>query len=131
MVVFAVAFVDGVVVLTMSEAGLLSGMFLVLVMAVVALTLSWALYVFPCIARFEMRLRTIMKNCGIIAFANLLWTILLLFLFAVVVFAAMLVPGLIPVLPAGYMFFANRILERIFRKYMTSEDLEAQKEASG
>ncbi len=128
--ILVIALVDVIVVLTMGEAELLSGMFLVFAVAVFILVGAWALYVFPCIARFEMKLQVIMKYCAIIAFANLLWTILLLALFAGAVFAVMLMPGLILVLPAGYMFCANRILEHIFRKYMTLEDLKAQKDAA-
>ena len=126
LVVIAIAFVDGIAVLSTEEANQFHGMFLVFVAAILVCTLVWALYLFPCIARFEMRLQTIMKNCGIIAIANLPWTLLLLLIFGIAVFIPLLAPGLCFFTPTAYMFFANRILERVFRKYMTPEDQETQ-----
>lgn len=87
-----------------------------------------ALYIFAYIARFENKLKVLLKNSFIIMMANLPWSFLLLLLFAACVLLFLLAPAIGLFLPAVYMVFASRILERVFRKYMLPEDLQAQKE---
>lgn len=86
----------------------------------------WGLYLFPYLARFENRVREIMKNCMLIMLGNILWSILLLLLFVVAIVAFLLSPVLGIFVPAIYMLFANRILEHVFKKYMRPEDLQEQ-----
>lgn len=83
----------------------------------------WALYLFPYISRFEGSNKTAMTNCALIAVANILRSILLLVVFAIAAFAFPCFPVLNLLIPAVYMFVANKILESIFRKYMSPEDL--------
>ena len=125
-VIFAI--VDYGIVGGMSGEAMFHGILLVSIAVILVITLAWALYLFPCIARFDMELGTIMKNCAIIAFANLQWTLLLILIFGVAVGIPMLAPGFSLFTPTAYMFLANRILERVFRKYMTPEDRKAQEE---
>ena len=98
------------------------------IFAVLLLMTMWVTYLFPYLARFENRTKAIMKNSAIIMVANLPWSILLLVLFVITVAVFLLLPGLGMFAPAIYVPFANMILERVFRKYMTPEDLEAEKE---
>lgn len=70
----------------------------------------------------------LMKNCAIIALVNFKWSLLLLILFVVTVVGFIFVPVLSMFLPVIYMVIANRILERVFRKYMSDEDIEAEEE---
>ena len=60
--------------------------------------------------------------------ANLPWSLLLLVLLAASAFGLWMLPWLMILLPAVYILVANFILERIFRKYMSAEDLEAEQE---
>lgn len=85
----------------------------------------WALYLFPYIARFESDNKTVMKNCALIAVANIPWSILLLVAFAITVLIFLCLPMLNLLFPALYMFCANKILEKVFRKYMPAEELAA------
>lgn len=83
----------------------------------------WALYLFPYISRFESSNKTAMTNCALIAVANILRSILLLVVFAITALVFLCLPVLNLLIPAVYMFCANKILESIFRKYMSPEDL--------
>lgn len=99
-----------------------------IIFAILLLMTMWVTYLFPYLARFENKTKAILKNSGIIMIANLPWSILLLVLFVVSVGVFVLLPGIGMFIPTIYIVFANMILERVFRKYMTPEDLEAEKE---
>ena len=86
----------------------------------------WTLYLFPYISRFESPNKTVMKNCALMAVANIPQSILLLVVFAITVLIFICLPLLNLLFPAFYMFCANRILEKVFRKYMSPEELAAQ-----
>lgn len=93
------------------------------------ITVIWALYLFPYLSRFEDPNKRAMKNAALIALANAPQSILLLVIFAICAVGFVFTPLLNLFIPALYIVCANRILEKIFRKYMTPEDLEAQLQA--
>ena len=96
--------------------------------AKIVLVTMWVTYVFPYMARFENHTKAVLKNSAIIMIANLPWSILLLVLFVISAGLFLLIPMFGMFAPALYVAFANLILERIFRKYMSEEDLESEKE---
>lgn len=55
---------------------------------------------------------------------NKSWSLLLLVIFVAAAALFLLVPPAAIFVPAFYMWVDNKILERIFRKYMRKEDLE-------
>lgn len=93
---------------------------------ILALAVIWVLYAFPYLARFENTTKAAIKTSLVLSLANLHWSILLLVLFVGSVILFFCVPFINLFAPAVYMFFANRILERVFRKYTRPEDLEDQ-----
>lgn len=94
---------------------------------IVLLTL-WGLYIFPYIARFENTIKETLRNSLYIAVCNIHWTILLAVLFiAAFVLIYMFSPVLV-VMPSLYHLFKNLIIEHVFKKYMSPEDIEAEKE---
>ena len=88
----------------------------------------WAIYLFPYIARFENQTKMILKNAALIALGNLWKTLLLFVLLLAAAFAVYIFPPAVFIIPCVYMLLANFILEKIFQKYMSPEDLEAEKE---
>lgn len=88
----------------------------------------WVVYLFPYIARFRNTTKAVIKNCALIAIANFPRTILLFLLFTVTVIVFFFVPLGMIFAPGIYMWVANRILEQVFCKYMTPEDLKAEEE---
>ena len=95
-------------------------------LVILLLLLMWCLCVFPYLARFDNDLKVLVKNSAIVTAANLFWAFLLLVIFAAAVALFFTVPVISLTVPAAYMYLANQILERVFRKYMLPEDLAAQ-----
>lgn len=97
-----------------------------LLVAAMAVVIIWALYLFAYLSRFENTNRIILKNCALIAVANLPYSLLLLVLFFLIGVGFVSFPILNLLFPAIYMFCANKILEKVFRKYMPQEESAAQ-----
>lgn len=87
---------------------------------------AWGLYLFPYIARFQNSIKDIFMNSGMMFVQNFLWSVVLFVIFALTIIIFLAEPMLILILPVGYMMLQNFILERIFRKYMSEEDLAAE-----
>lgn len=94
----------------------------------ICLVVIWMLQVFPHIARFENKLKAIMKNCALMGIRHILRSLLLLLLFAVAIVLLFMWPILIFVLPTLYMVIASFVLESMYEKYMSEEDLESEEE---
>ena len=89
----------------------------------------WAIYIFAYSARFEMDMKNTMKNAAMIAVANLPWSLLvLLILIAAICIVLRISPFWLTALPAVLGCLYDLILEKVFRKYMSEEDLRRQKE---
>ena len=99
---------------------------LLMIMIVIALITIWGIYVFPYLARFENTTKVIIKNSIAVMVMNKSWSLLLLVIFVAAAALFLLVPPAAIFVPAFYMWVDNKILERIFRKYMRKEDLEKQ-----
>lgn len=112
--------------LTFSKGNSKTDVILFVVMLVIVT--AWGTYAFPYIARFENSLRVTLKNAFLMAFSNLPWSILLVVLLFITLLISFLYFPLLFVVVPGYMCCANLILERIFKKYISPEDL-AKEEA--
>lgn len=119
---------DCYIMLQYAKAGEPIGSLYVVFAIFLVLLFVWQGYLFPYIARFEIGTKQAFKNSALIAVANLPWSLLLLVLIAAVCFIAWLLPLAAMILPGVYMLIANLILERVFRKYMTEEDIAAEEE---
>ncbi len=92
------------------------------------LVILWNIYIFAYSARFENTKKAIMANAAVIAVANLGWTLLILLLLLVAAVIVFLIPILVFLVPAVLFLMYDVILERIFQRYMTPEDLAREKE---
>jgi len=128
LVFYIVSGVDLYILSQMGKGMKLSGVLSAMITALMVMITVWMLYLFPYIARFINTTKQAMKNSAIIAIANLFWSILLLVVFVLSFVVAYIIPVLSLFIPAIYMVAANRILERIFRKYMSKEDLREEEE---
>lgn len=104
--------------------GALFYVFLVMLLLLVA----WGIYLFPYIARFANNTKNILKNAIIIAIANLGWTVLLLVLTAAYALLLYVMPVAIVVFTGVFVLIESFVLEKIFRKYMSEEDIAAEEE---
>lgn len=93
-----------------------------------ALMIVWFYYTVAYQARFENTVRNSLKNAGIIAFLNLPWSLLIFAVFVFTVLVLIIIPIFIFFIPAVQFLVNDVILERIFRKYMSPEDLERELE---
>ena len=92
------------------------------------LILMWAVYLFPLVARFHSTTKAVMKNCLLIALWNLPLTLLLVGLFVACIAVVVFVPLSFTYMPVTYMLLSGVILEKIFQKYMSPEDLAKEQE---
>ena len=84
------------------------------------------LWAFSYLARFEIKTKALLKNLLILILANFPRVVLVLLIFAGACLAALKIPFVGLAMPAIYIYFANRIMEKVFRKYMSKEDLEKE-----
>ena len=124
--IVVVAVFDIYILSAMRESLLGADVLLAILIVVLVLSLTWSLYLFPYLARFDNSKKALMKNSFFILLANMPWSILLFVIFMIGVVVSLATPILNLFLPAVYMFFTNPILERIFKKYMTPEERERQ-----
>ncbi len=92
------------------------------------LIILWALYTFSYSARFELDMKGTMKNSALLAIVNLPWSVLMLVVLAVAALVIYFLPIAIVLLPAIVFLIYERILEKLFRKIMSPEDLEKEME---
>lgn len=111
----------------MEEGSVMGGLYYIFLFMLVFLIL-WGIYLFAYTARFENTTKIILKNCALIAIVHLPKTALLLVFLVVAVLIGVFLPFLIPFIPALLTWCMNVVLESVFRKYMTEEDLEREKE---
>lgn len=95
---------------------------------ILALVTMWGLFIFPYQARFEDEAKAVLKNTAIIMAANYQWSLVILFVYGAAIMGIIFFPILGLLVPAVYMWIANRILEHIFKKYMDMEDVTKEKE---
>ncbi len=86
----------------------------------------WFIYVLATISRFQNNLKAIMKNSAFFVIRHLLRSILLIIIFAASAVVSMFVPVAIVIAPTVGMFLMTVVLESIFKKYMSEEDLETE-----
>jgi uncharacterized membrane protein YesL len=94
----------------------------------IAFAVTWLCYLLPYVARFENTGKETLKNTLILEFCYPQWSILLLVLLAVSVFLIWLIPVLLVVMPTVVALVSDLILQRIFRRHMSEEDLKQEME---
>lgn len=110
------------------QAGVSWGMLYIVFLVMEALVAMWVIYTYAYIARFEQTLKLTLKNAALLALANLPKTALIFIVTLAAAIALMYVPVLIVILPALAAIFYEFILEKVFRKVMTPEDLAKEQE---
>ena len=93
-----------------------------------AVVLLWFMYVFAYIARFEDTIKTTLKNAAIMAFTNPGYSLIVLVLVVAALLGCWILPMFSWFVPAIAMVFINLALEKVFRKYMTEDELAEEQE---
>ncbi|MBO5460283.1 MAG: YesL family protein [Ruminococcus sp.] len=110
------------------KAGEILEAYYLLLFILTAFVTIWGSYVYPYIARFIDNTKQVMGNALKLAVGNIFWSILIFICFVLTVLVIYIVPIAIIIMPAVYMLAVNKIVERIFRKIMPKEELEAELE---
>ncbi len=92
------------------------------------IVLPWFVFLFSYIARFENKLKAVLKNCLLISIRHIGVSFLLLVLLIVSGIIFWLYLPTIFILPALYMLLATFLIEPVYRRYMSDEDLQAENE---
>ncbi len=97
--------------------------------------LVWAVYLLTYVARFVCSTKKAFKNTFLIMVLNWLWSVLIWVLLVATVAGLLFILAYIPILififPTAMMLLFNLVLEHIFKKYMSPEDLEKEAELNG
>lgn len=126
MVIFAFLITDSRITYLYAQQGSKLGMLYYFFLMLIVLQTVWGIYIFTYSARFENGFKDTMKNAGIIAILNLPWSILALALLVVGVLVIFISPVAVVFIPTVVMYLYDMFLEKIYRKYMTKEDLEKE-----
>ena len=100
---------------------------LIFAVVIIIVTTIWVIYIFPYIARIEDPIKMVLSNSIKISILNLGWTVLLLIILVSSIAIFVLFKPMRVFMPAIYIWLANKIQERVFRKYITEEELESEK----
>ena len=126
--IFVIFYFDINICVEYMKTGEKIGMMAFFFYGLLAVVLIWFMYVFAYMARFEDNIKTTLKNAAIMAFTNLGYSLLVLVLLAGVLFVFRYVPFFSWFVPAIAMVFINLVLEKVFRKYMSEEELAEEQE---
>lgn len=101
--------------------------FLQMLFGVIMLCLTiWVTYALAYVARFTLPLRGVIKNAGLMSIRHLPSSLLILLTFLCAAAALYMLPFLLIIIPAAAALLDSLILERVFLRYMTDEDREAE-----
>lgn len=126
--IFVVFYFDIYICVEYLKAGEKIGVMAYFFYGLLAVVLIWFMYVFAYIARFEDNMKTTLKNGAIMAFTNPGYSLIVLVLVAGTLLICQILPMFSWFVPAIAMVFINLALEKVFRKYMTQEELAEEQE---
>ena len=110
------------------KSGSSMGMFFYFFLIVMVFVIGWTCYVIPYVARFENTVKATVKNALYLEFRHLPWTLLLVVILAAGAFFGWISPVLMFFVPSFIAIMFDLVLERIFRRYMSEEDLKREME---
>ena len=119
---------DWFIMFQFMKAGAAWGKAFVIFVVMLVFEIAIWLYVYPNIARFENTNKAIVKNAALMSFAHLPKTILMLVILLIIAFLVYLIPFLLIFAPAAFIAIQNGIMEKIFLRYMSEEDIAKEEE---
>lgn len=127
-VVAAIFAVDGRILYIFAEAGNGIGNTYVIFIILFAVEMVFALWVLIYISRIQDKTKTILKNCMALFFYHFPTTILMVFLLGLGAFAIWFLPLLMFIVPSGLAYLLSYKIEKIFKIYMSEEDIALEEE---
>lgn len=128
LVIFVLFYFDINICLEYLKVGEKIGVMAYFFYGLLAVVLVWFMYVFAYIARFEDTIKTTLKNAAIMAFTNPGHSLIVLLFVAGALIGCRIFIMFSWFIPAIAMVFINLAVEKVFRKYMTEEELAEEQE---
>lgn len=128
LVVMVILVIDMLVTREVLKTGSSMGMFFYFFIVVLVFATIWGVYLFAYVARFQNTVKATLKNAILLELRHLPWSLLIAVIIAAAYLIIWFVPMFLLILPAVVFLLFDLILERIFRMYMTPEDLEKELE---
>lgn len=128
LVVMLVLFGDCLITRELLKTESSLGMFYYVFLVMIVMGTGWGCYLFPYAARFENTVKMTLKNTVLLEIRHLPWSFLMIILILVSAMAIYLIPLVFFFWPALLTLVLDYILERLFRRYMSKEDLERELE---
>lgn len=119
---------DGYIMYQFAKDGQKIGSLYIVFVIFIVFEIAWIIYIFPYMARFANTTKQVLKNTAYIAIANLPRTIVMVVVLAAVCLAVYMFPVILMIVPSIFMLFVNLLMEKVFRKYMSAEDIAAEEE---
>lgn len=108
---------------SMLLAGETIGNMWIIFVVISAVTTLWGIYLFTYMARFSNTFKQTFKNAGALMIVHLGTSLIILVITAFFAFFSYSLPVLGLFVPAFYMVSIHPLLEKVYRKYMSEEDL--------
>lgn len=128
LVVMLVQFGDCLITGELLKTGSRLGLFYYFFLVLTVMGTGWGCYLFPYVARFENTIKMTLKNTVLLEIRHLPWSFLMMVLVLVSVVVIYIMPLVLFFWPALLTLIFDYILERLFRQYMSKEDLERELE---
>lgn len=119
---------DAYITYQVLKTGSMKGTFFYFFLVMIAVAIMWSAFLFPYIARFENTVKQTLKNAFLLMVRHLPWSLLLLVILIASALSIYIIPVLLVVIPAVASIVFDFILERLFRRYMSPEDLAREEE---
>lgn len=104
------------------------GKIYMVLLVVAAFLIMWTVYIFAYLARFKNTTKLILKNAAFFMVSNIAEAVLMFMILVLCGFLIVKWAWVAIAMPALYMLIADFFIERVFRKYMTPEDLADEDE---
>jgi uncharacterized membrane protein YesL len=128
LVLFVVFYYDISLCTEYLKAGERMGTMAYFFVVLAAVALVWFMYVFAYMARFEDNIKATLKNGAIMMFASPLSSLLVMVILGAALYVCWWLMLFTWFVPALAMVLINLVLEKVFRKYMTPEELAEEQE---
>ena len=128
LVIFVIFYFDINICLEYLKAGAKLGIMVYFFYGLLAVVLIWFMYAFAYMARFEDTIKTTLRNAAIMALTNPGYSLIVLVLLAGSLYVCRILIMFSWFVPAIAMVFINPALERVFRKYMTEDELKEEQQ---
>jgi len=127
-VIAAIFAVDGGILYAYADAGKSFGNAYVLFIVLFVVEMVYAIWVMIYISRIQDKTKTILKNCAILFFQHFSATLLILVILLAGAFLIWFLPVFMFGVPSFGMFLLTYKMEKVFRLYMSKEDIALEEE---